>query len=150
MNLLVKLEFYFFKWISQVIKGVRWAMELEKESGRKRWKEGERIERREGGQQRENDGKNQRQKATVAFWGMPGTIYYNLPLSGAPTSVVSLKCCWASNRSIEEISQLTTAIPKQNWLPFLSRSCYFLFVGRLYGSLIECGFWDQILPWNAQ
>ena len=117
MNLLVKLEFYFFlKWISQVIKGVRWAMELEKESEREREKGMKRRRKNRkagGGQQRENDGKNLRQKTTVTQRDITWLFNIISCWVGHPPQWFPWKLCWASNRSIE-ISQLTTTIPKQN------------------------------------
>lgn len=104
----------FFFFLSESSKLLRVCFELwnwkRSQRERKRWKEGERVEKLEGVSR---ERMTERQKATVAQRDITW-LFNNLPLSGAPPQWSPWKCCWASNRSIEEISLLTTAIPKQN------------------------------------
>lgn len=98
INLLVKPKFYFFfkEWISQVIKGVCWAMGLGKESEReKEIKRGRKNRKAWGGQQKESDRKNQRQKETETRRDI--TLLFNIisHWSGDPPQWGSLEM-WSS------------------------------------------------------
>lgn len=81
----------FFFFLSESSKLLRVCFELwnwkRSQRERKRWKEGERVEKLEGVSR---ERMTERQKATVAQRDITW-LFNNLPLSGAPTSVVSLE-----------------------------------------------------------